>query len=748
MDLYLSNETVVSAAKRRKRKLAFSWLASAVAVTTVAALVMPATTTEYAPACGFEEHVHTEECYATETRLICPLEETVGHIHTEDCFLSEPAYICGLEETPGHAHSEECRNVEKTFVCGLDEDPEHVHTEECAGTRYVTICGLDEDPEHVHDESCYEHICGLEETEGHTHGELCLDPEPKPVCGLEEGPVHEHTADCIEWEETFVCGLDEDPEHVHTEECVERIPHFICEVPAGIGHVHNEYCYETVQVLACGKEEHTHTDECYPKLTGDPHADVEISLDWESTLINTELTGVWADDLVAVAGSQEGYRESELNFITDAYNVKRGYTRYGEWYGNPYEDWNGLFVMFCLHYANICNVPVDPSPARWITAAADEGLLRDPEELPLPGDIAFCDDDTDGLIDRVGIVREVMEIEGEEGPDTEVRLIMGQRQQGVGEEIFTLSAGHIAAYLALPENPEPILTPEEVPAEQAVTTAQNEETIPEEAVPMSAPGDVFLTADTGDGVTAILTAAADSFAYPADELVLTIREVGDMPEYIAMDESDPYDSAVQAIDSLLAPDGKRAAETRLFDIAVWHKEYEDVPPAENEIPEVPEEPAPAELPEVPEDPVSAELPVQEDEAASGFEAPAGVIPELDAGEFGSAEFIGSMELTGGADAEILPVKEETVSDEPAADEAAVEEIPADELPAEKIEEIERPYTLVEIMPLGPVQVTVEGLETEEDGDYRVYRVNRDGEATELAPDAFRRGSVTVTTEAF
>ncbi len=365
---------------------------------------MPATTTEYAPACGFEEHVHTEECYVTETRLICPLEETAGHIHTEECFLSEPAYICGL----------------------------------------------DEDLEHVHGEACYEHICGLEETEGHTHGETCLDPEPKPVCGLAVGPDHEHSADCIEWEETFVCGLDEDPEHVHTEECVERIPHFICEVPAGIGHVHNEYCYETVQVLICGKEEHTHTDECCHKLTGDPHADVEISLDWESTLINTELTGVWSDNLVAVANSQKGYRESELNFITDAYNVKRGYTRYGEWYGNPYEDWNGLFVMFCLHYANIHNVPVDSSPAWWTTAAADEGLLRDPEELPLPGDIAFCDDDTDGLIDRVGIVREVMAIEGEEGPDTEVRLIMGQRQQGVGEEILRDTSPRIWRFLRIP----------------------------------------------------------------------------------------------------------------------------------------------------------------------------------------------------------------------------------------------------------------------------------------------------------
>ena len=732
----MSNEAVQTAVKRRKRKVAFSWLAAAVAVTTVAALVMPATTTEYAPACGFEEHTHTEECYATETRLICPLEENEGHIHTEECFLSNPGYICGLEESEGHVHGEECRATETVLLCGLEDDPEHEHTEDCYGERWVTVCGLDEDPEHIHGAECYEYICGLEESEGHTHGEGCLDPNPVPVCGLEAGAVHEHTADCIEWEETFVCGLEEDPEHVHTEECIVRTPRFICEVPAGYGHIHNEYCYETVEVLVCGKEEHVHTDECYPKLTGDPHADVEISLDWESTLINTELTGIWSDDLVAVARSQAGYRESELNFITDAYNVKRGYTRYGEWYGNPYEDWNGLFVMFCLHYAGINGVPVDPSPARWITTAADQGLLREAEEAPVPGDIAFCDDDGDGLIDRAGIVSALNEIETEEGPDTEITLIMGQRQQGVGEEFFTLSAGHIAAYLALPENPEPRLTPEEVQKENAVMTAAAGEAIPEADIPLTAgPTDVLLTADTGFGITATLFADAGSFSFPAEELVLKISEVED-GNGEAEDASDPYDSAVQSIDSLLAPDGMKAAETRLFEISIWHKEFEPAADAEGNDGTAGENEAPAE-----EDFFTAEdFFTTEDEFAA----------------FGPFEMEG-FKSDADLPADPEPTEEMTPAEDPQAQEATNDPEQAAAEPEQTTAEPEqdaegepeeRPYTLVEILPLGPVQVTVEGIETEDGADCRVYRVNEFGEVTELTPDAFRRGSVTVTTEAF
>lgn len=746
----MSNETVQSAVQRRKRKLAFSWLAAAVAVTTVAALVMPATTTEYAPACGFEEHTHTEECYATETRLICPLEENEGHIHTEECFLSNSGFICGLEESEGHIHGEECRATESVPMCGLGDDPEHEHTEECFGERWVTVCGLDDDPEHTHGPECFEYICGLEESEGHTHGEACIDPNPVPSCGLEEGAVHEHTADCIEWEETFVCGLEDDPEHVHTEECIVRTPRFICEVPAGYGHIHNEYCYETVEVLVCGKEEHVHTDDCYPKLTGDPHADVEISLDWESTLINTELTGVWSDDLVAVAISQEGYRESELNFITDAYNVKRGYTRYGEWYGSPYEDWNGLFVMFCLHYAGVSGVPVDPSPARWITTAADNGLLREAGEAPVPGDIAFCDDDADGLIDRAGIVLGLNEIETEEGPDTEITLIMGQRQQGVGEEIFSLSAGHIAAYLALPENPEPQLTPEEVEAENAVATAEAGELSEADGMLAAAPSDVFLTAETDLGITATLSAEAGSFAYPAEELVLKITEV-ENGFYGADGEPNPYDSAVQSIDSLLAPDGKKAAETRLFDISIWHKEYEPAPEGNDGEPvtellgfeiEAPTEEEEAielngfEL-EAPTEEAPTELLGFEIEAPTA-EAPSELLGfEIEAPTEEATSQLSGFEIGGFA------LDPESDLTEPEAAQS-FEEAPADAV----TEPEERPYTLVEILPLGPVQVTVDGIDTEEGADCRVYRVNEFGEVVEIIPDAVRRGSVTVTTEVF
>ncbi|MCD7888738.1 MAG: prealbumin-like fold domain-containing protein [Oscillospiraceae bacterium] len=74
--------------------------------------------------CGYEEHVHTDECY--ETTLICGLDETEGHIHDESCYDEEGNLICGLEEKEAHTHTDEC--YEKTLVCELEE---HTHTSDC-----------------------------------------------------------------------------------------------------------------------------------------------------------------------------------------------------------------------------------------------------------------------------------------------------------------------------------------------------------------------------------------------------------------------------------------------------------------------------------------------------------------------------------------------------------------------------------------------------------------------------------------
>ena len=42
----------------------------------------------------------------------------------------------------------------------------------------------------------------------------------------------------------------------------------------------------------------------------------------------------FSDDLLAVAESQLGYRESAANYILDDEGNKLGYTRYGHWYGD------------------------------------------------------------------------------------------------------------------------------------------------------------------------------------------------------------------------------------------------------------------------------------------------------------------------------------------------------------------------------------------------------------------------------
>lgn len=121
--------------------------------------------------CGYEEHVHTDECY--EYTLICELEET-GHVHDESCYEEQQVLICGLDESEGHTHSESCYDEEGNLVCGLEESEGHTHSESCYETQTVLICGQEETPDaHVHTDECYEKtlICELEE---HTHTVECL----------------------------------------------------------------------------------------------------------------------------------------------------------------------------------------------------------------------------------------------------------------------------------------------------------------------------------------------------------------------------------------------------------------------------------------------------------------------------------------------------------------------------------------------------------------------------------------------
>lgn len=634
MDIRISPDVVLARERGKTRRGIFGFLALAVAALTVIMLINPATTQEYEPVCGLAEHEHTEACTEIVQKLICPLEETEGHIHGDACYAVQSVLVCTIPEGTVHEHTEDCIVWEETCVCGLEGDPEHVHTDECFEKTPVYVCGQ-EAGEHLHTEACYEEQKVL-------------------VCTIPEGMVHEHTEDCIRWEETCVCGLEDDPEHVHTDECFVKRPVFVCELEEGVGHVHNDLCYQEETVYTCGLSAHVHTDACFPKLTGDPHADVEIDLDWESTFCNVELTGNWAEDLVAIARSQTGYAESERNFVTDEYNVRHGYTRYGDWNGTRYAGWNGLYVMFCLHYAGVWNIPTDPVPANWMNAAKAQGFLKD--ELPLPGDLVFFDDNADGFADRVAIVTEVRE----DGFD----MISGGTGKPVEEETTAYDSDKLIGYLALPQNPD-YVTLEETTEKTDTLEAQApdvraEETIPDEQVPLANPyAPVTLFAETEDGVRATLNGTPGAFPYPAEELTLMIRD------------TDGY--AEQAdVTAAAESEGAKPLSVRWLDISVWHEEA--VP--------VPDETAP----------FTAEV---GDNAGLTAEAPA-----------------------------------EEITDAP------VEDVPA---------ETETEKQLVKVIPEGPVEITVEGLD--ESGSIWVYRMGEEGTAERLNAEAdeTQRGRVKVTT---
>ncbi len=174
----------------------------------------------------------------------------------------------------------------------------------------------------------------------------------------------------------------------------------------------------------CGIEEHTHTDECPDICDTEEHvhsvgcyadetADVETQADWQSMFETVTLTGELGKDLAAIAKTQIGYRESEQNFEVDSLGNKNGYTRYGAWYGFPYNDWSAMFVSFCLHFAGS---PTEQTPYNiganaMATMWERLGKYTDKEGyVPGTGDLVFMHNNTVGVVyelynDSITVIR-------------------------------------------------------------------------------------------------------------------------------------------------------------------------------------------------------------------------------------------------------------------------------------------------------------------------------------------------------
>ena len=219
-------------------------------------------------------------------------------------------------------------------------------------------------------------------------------------------------------------------------------------------HVHGEQCVD------CQLEEHTHIESCYSDIT----ADLETSDHWDKLFKDIAQGPTVKENLVLVAQSQLDYKESDLNFQVDAQGVRRGITRYGQWYGNPYGDWSAMFTSFCLHYAGARNTPSNAGPEsmrlEWEAAGLYEAVSRGSPEA---GNLIFLHKDGSEAsgANAVGIITKV--------DDTGITVIEGDVNNAVIQSLYPLKDPAIVGYGLVP-SPSAIITMQSAPSGAANRT--------------------------------------------------------------------------------------------------------------------------------------------------------------------------------------------------------------------------------------------------------------------------------------
>ena len=223
-------------------------------------------------------------------------------------------------------------------------------------------------------------------------------------------------------------------------------------------HIHSQKCSDN-----CAMTAHIHDRTCY----SDIRADVEGAVDWRMSMLGWIPNGVTADDVVTIAQSQVGYQESVKNFQVDPLGVRRGITRYGQWYGNPYGDWSAMFVAFCLHHAGVETVPTNAGPQAMQLQWEKAGLYRPASYYtPRKGDVLF-------LAKNGSAINAVAIITGFE--NGMISVIEGDLDRQVREANYSVNDRTVQGYGLLPDRSAPIVLPAAGDAGFAKTTAYNQQ---------------------------------------------------------------------------------------------------------------------------------------------------------------------------------------------------------------------------------------------------------------------------------
>ena len=217
-------------------------------------------------------------------------------------------------------------------------------------------------------------------------------------------------------------------------------------------HIHSEECQG--ESLTCELQEHVHVESCYSDIT----ADLETSDDWEASFAELQRGSSTAENVVLLAQSQLGCSESELNFEVGADGIRRGITRYGQWYGNPYGDWSAMFTSFCLYYAGADDLPANAGPEsmrlEWIE---QEMYVSADEYSPQTGNIVFLNKSPENELDYTASQEYSAEITANSVAiivgvtDITVTIIEGDVNGAVTEVSYDINGSEIMGYGLIPD---------------------------------------------------------------------------------------------------------------------------------------------------------------------------------------------------------------------------------------------------------------------------------------------------------
>lgn len=334
-------------------------------------------------------------------------------------------------------------------------------------------------------------------------------------CGEEE---HTHTADC--YTKVLTCGYEEgelenadelaaaaatsqptveaEPAPLSLEPQIEFVP-----------HEHTEDCYTEVQTLTCMEEEHVHGDDCF-----DPEDGVTL----------------------------------------------RYYSRYGQSYGNPYGEWDVMFLSYCLKYAGIPQsaIPQEASVLALRSSMSDMDWLLDGEDGSTAdvGDIVIynkyvtrtvaVDSSADGAADGLDDLFST-DAEGENGAELEESGTAALDTVPATEDMTTLDTPDLPDIpdTANPEQPaaKPVDSADTAAPSVVSPAAEPQTTTVTDAQPVETVG-IVSSVDSDAGTLTVISGDVDG---KVAEVQLSFAEVLGVVDVAAAQYADTYGGQLPTI---------------------------------------------------------------------------------------------------------------------------------------------------------------------------------------------------------